>query len=170
LLSTNENVVYGNTTISAGTSFASLISSNATSTGSACFVSDGVYFIRGYFVKVSKQDIILDYYTNSPSYRVGLKVTESIINAKEDNSLYDNAKGFTNYAAPGADSLKITLTLTKKLLDDTNDTDFVELLRVKDGKVKKITTKTDYNTIRDYLAERTFDESGNYTVNPFISV
>lgn len=163
----NENIVYGNTTIAAGTPFASLISTNATSIGSACFVGDGVYFIRGYFVNVSKQNIILDYYTNTPSYRVGLKVTESIINAKEDNSLYDNAKGFTNYAAPGADRFKITLTLTKKLLDDTDDTDFVELLRVKDGKIKKITTKTDYNEIRDYLAERTFDESGNYTVTPF---
>jgi hypothetical protein len=166
-LSANESIVYGNTTITAGTSFASLISSNATSIGSACFIGSGVYFIRGYFVKVNKQNIILDYYTNTPSYRVGLKVTESIINAKEDNSLYDNAKGFTNYAAPGSDRLKIDLTLTKKLLSDTDDTDFVELLRVKSGKVQVITTKTEYNQIRDYLAERTFDESGDYTVRPF---
>jgi hypothetical protein len=55
--------------------------------------------------------------------------------------LYDNAKGFTNYAAPGADRFKINLTLTKKLLSDTNDTDFVELLRVQDGKIKKIEQK-----------------------------
>ena len=34
-------------------------------------------------------------------------------------------------------------------------------------KLKKITTKTEYNRIRDYLAERTFDESGNYTINQF---
>jgi hypothetical protein len=163
----NENVMYGNTTISAGTPFATSIQSNSTSIGSAVFISEGVYFIRGYFANVSSQDLILDYYTNSPSYRVGLKIEESIITAKEDNTLYDNAKGFTNYASPGADRLKIDLKLTKKSLNDTNDTDFVELLRVKDGKIKKITTKTDYNKIRDYLAERTFDESGNYTVEPF---
>ena len=167
LLYANENVVYGNTTISAGTPFASLIPSNASSVGSAVFIDDGVYFIRGYFVNVSAQDIILDYYTNTPSYRVGLKITESLVEAKEDETLYDNAKGFTNYASPGADRLKITLTLSKKSLDDTNDTDFVELLRVRDGKIKKVTTKTEYNKIRDYFAERTFDESGNYTVRPF---
>ena len=167
LLSATENVVYGNTTINAGTPFGSLISANATAIGSAASIGDGVYFIRGYFVSVSDQTILLDEYTNTPSYRVGLKITESIVNAKEDESLYDNARGFSNYASPGADRLKISLTLTKKSLTDTNDTDFVELLRLKNGRVKKITTKTEYNKIRDYLAERTFDESGDYTVRPF---
>ena len=162
-----ENITYGNTTINAGTPFASLISLNATSIGSAASIGDGVYFIRGYFVNVSKQTIILDNYTNTPSYRVGLKIDELIINAKDDSSLYDNAKGFANYAAPGADRFKINLTLTKKLLSDTNDTDFVELLRVQDGKIKKIETKTQYNIIRDYLAERTYDESGDYAVTQF---
>ena len=163
----SENITYGNTTINAGTPFASLISLNATSIGSAAFIGDGVYFIRGYFAKVSKQTIILDNYTNTPSYRVGLKIDELIINAKDDSSLYDNAKGFTNYAAPGADRFKLNLTLTKKLLSDTNDTDFVELLRVQDGKIKKSETKTQYNIIRDYLAERTYDESGDYAVTQF---
>ena len=162
-----ENITYGNTTINAGTPFASLISLNATSIGSAASIGDGVYFIRGYFAKVSKQTIILDNYTNTPSYRVGLKIDELIISAKDDNSLFDNAKDFTNYASPGADRFKLNLTLTKKLLSDTNDTDFVELLRVQDGKIKKIETKTQYNIIRDYLAERTYDESGDYAVSQF---
>ena len=164
----NETVVYGNTTINAGTPFASLISSNATSIGSAVSIGKGVYFVRGYFVTVDSETIILDHYTNTPSYRVGLKIDELIITAKDDETLYDNAKGFTNYAAPGADRFKIKLSLTKKLLDDLNDTDFIELLRVKDGQLKKIETKTQYATIRDYLAERTYDESGDYSIDPFI--
>ena len=162
-----ENITYGNTTINAGTPFASLLSSNATSIGSAASIGDGVYFIRGYFVNVSKQTIILDNYTNVPSYRVGLKIDELIIGAKDDSSLYDPSKGFTNYAAPGADRFKINLTLTKKLLSDFNDTDFIELLRVENGKIKIIETKTQYNIIKDYMAQRTYDESGDYTVSPF---
>ena len=162
-----ENLVYGSTTINAGTAVATLLSTNATATGSAASVADGVYFIRGTFVNVSKQTIILDYYSNAPSYRVGLQIDEQIITAKDDPSLYDNAKGFTNYAAPGADRLKISLTLVKKEISDKNDTDFVEILRVQDGKIRKITTKTDYNIIKDYLAERTFEESGNYSLQPF---
>ena len=164
----DENVTYGNTTIQANTDFAGLIAENATSIGSAASIGKGVYFIRGYFVNVSQQTILLDYYTNTPTYRVGLKVTESFVGAKDDDSLYDNAKGFTNFAAPGADRLKITLTLTKKLITDLDDTDFVELLRVDNGKIKKIQTKTDYSKIRDYIAERTYDESGNYTTKQFI--
>ena len=112
-----ENIVYGNTTISTGQEVATLISQDATAVGSACSVNDGVFFIRGTFVNVTKQTIILDHYTNTPSYRVGLKIDENIIGAKDDPSLYDNAQGFTNYAAPGSDRFKIGLTLTKKLLD-----------------------------------------------------
>ena len=163
----SENIAYGNTTITAGTAFASLISQDATSIGSAAFIDNGVYFIRGTFVEVSKQTLILDYYTNTPSYRVGLKISETIVNAKDDASLYDNAKGFTNFAAPGADRLKIALTLTKKEISDTKDTDFVEILRVDEGKIKKIDNKPSYSLIRDYIAERTFDESGHYAVDEF---
>jgi len=163
----SENVTYGNTTINAGTPFASLISLNATSIGSAASIGEGVYFIRGYFANVSKQTIILDNYANTPSYRVGLTISELLVNAKDDSSLYDNARGFTNYAAPGADRLQINLTLSKKLLTDTNDTDFVELLRVEDGKIKKIENKTQLNRLGDYIAERTYEESGHYALDNF---
>lgn len=163
----SENIVYGNTTIAAGTVLATSIASDSTAIGSAAFISDGVLFIRGYFVNVSKHTLILDEYSNTPSYRVGLKITESLVNAKDDATLYDNAKGFTNYAAPGADRLKIGLELSKKPLTDVNDTDFVELLRLEDGKIKVLETKTEYNKIRDYLAERTYDESGDYSIIPF---
>lgn len=162
-----ENITYGNTTINAGTPFASLISLNSTSVGSSASIGDGVYFIRGYFVNVSKQTIILDNYTNTPSYRVGLKIDELILSVGDDSSLYDPSKGFTNYAAPGADRFKINLTLTKKLISDLNDTDFIELLRVENGKIKIIEQKSQYNIIKDYMAERTYDESGDYTVEPF---
>ena len=163
----SDNITYGNTTINSGTPFASLISADATSVGSAAFITEGVYFIRGYFVNVTDQSVILDYYTNTPSYRVGLKIDEIIVSAKQDETLYDNAKGFSNFAAPGADRLKINLTLVKKLIEDQDDTDFVELMRVKTGKIKVINPKSNFNIIRDFVAERTFDESGDYVTDPF---
>jgi len=168
LLST-EAISYGinNTVISDGTPFASLISENATAIGSSVSIDDGIYFVRGTFVNVSKHTLILDYYNNVSSYRVGLNVSEQIITSKEDTSLFDNAKGFTNFSAPGADRLKIELSLTKKLLTDTNDVDFIELLRVENGFLKKLENKANYNLIKDYIAQRTYDESGNYSVVPF---
>ena len=145
----------------------SLIPTDATSIGSAAFISKGVYFIRGFFVNVSDQTIILDHYSNNPSYRVGLTINELVVNAKEDNTLYDNAKGFTNFAAPGADRLKIELILSKKALTDKNDTDFVELMRIDEGKIKVMQSKSDYNKIRDWVAERTYEESGDYSIDAF---
>tara|TARA_A100001201_G_scaffold143369_1_gene144725 strand:- start:1282 stop:8805 length:7524 start_codon:yes stop_codon:yes gene_type:complete len=164
-----SNISYGinNTLISSGTSFASLISNDATATAGAVSVENGVYFIRGNFVSVNKESLILDYYTNVSSYRVGFSVTEEIVTAKDDVSLFDNAKGFNNFSAPGADRFKIKLSLSKKLLSDTDDTNFVELVRVQDGVLKKTASKTEYSQIRDYLAKRTYEESGNYTVDGY---
>ena len=164
----NENVEYGLTTINAGEVFASTVNVDSTFIGSAAFITKGVYFIRGYFANVSDQKIVLDPYTNNSSYRVGLQVDENIITAKDDESLFDNAKGFSNFAAPGADRFQIKLSLTKKDLNDGDDTNFVELMRIDKGQIKKIQTTSEYNKIRDYIADRTFDESGNYSVNPFI--
>ena len=159
--------VLGNTLIPAGQPFASLVSSNATSTGSAFSISNGVYFIRGTFVNVEDETLVLDPYTNTPSYRIGLYVNEEIVNSYIDENLNDNAKDFTNYAAPGADRLKISCYLTKKPLDDFNDSNFVELATIQNGVLRTQTKNTDYNIIADELARRTYAESGDYCVTPF---
>ncbi|MHA2350979.1 MAG: DUF4815 domain-containing protein, partial [Candidatus Thorarchaeota archaeon] len=167
ILLAEENVVYGNTTITGGSTFAQCIASQATAIGCAAHIDAGIYFIRGIFAQVAKQTLILDQYTNQPEYRVGLDVIETIVTAKEDNTLYDNARGFSNFAAPGADRFKIQLKLAKKSLTDREDKTFVEILRLTEGRVEKIGTKTQYNLIRDYFAERTYDESGDYSVVDF---
>ena len=162
-----ENVTYGNTTLNSGDSVITLVSVNAASTGYAVGVSKGVYFIRGVFVDVPNTQIVLDPYNNEPSYRVGFDILEEIITSDDDSQLNDNAKGFTNYAAPGADRLKISVNLAKKQLLDFDDTNFVELVKVDQGQIKKLQNKSEYSVIKDYFAKRTFDESGNYAVNPF---
>jgi hypothetical protein len=158
---------YGNTVFNEGDSVLTLISEGASSVGSAAAISDGVYFIRGTFVDVAADKIVLDPYTNTPSYRVGLSIQEELVSAKDDDSLYDNARGFTNFAAPGSDRLKIGLVLVKKSISDTSDKTFVELLRLDEGEIKVLNNKPQYNLIRDYFAKRTFEESGNYTVEGF---
>ena len=156
VLIVEENFTYGNTTVNAGESVASLIDENATALGTAVAVTEGVFFVRGTFVYVPSEKLVLDAYSNSSSYRVGFTVLEELVTAKDDDSLYDNARGYSNYAAPGADRLKISLVLSKKSLTDFNDTSFVEIVRVQGGDVKKIQNKSDYNLIRDYFAKRTY--------------
>ena len=170
-LSSNTTIssgLLGNTTIAAGTPFAITVANNATSTGSAFSITEGVYFIRGQFLNVNSETLILDQYTNNPSYRVGLFVNEEIINADIDASLNDNSQGFNNYSAPGADRLKISTTLLKKSLNDFNDNNFVELATIKDGVLRTLKQSSDFtNIIGDELARRTYAESGDYYVFPF---
>ena len=163
----NSDIEYGLSRITANNPFASCIPSNATSTGCAASIQDGVYFIRGFFVRVNSQTVILDQYDATPSYRVGLLVSENVVTSYDDSSLFDNARGFSNFSAPGADRFQINTTLIKKNLDEFNDENFVELMRLENGDLQKFVKKTDYNLIRDELARRTYDESGDYYVKPF---
>jgi hypothetical protein len=163
-----EDVSYGISAIRAGTSFATTIISNSTAIGSAAKIASGVYFIRGFFVNVKEQSIILDQYSNSPSYRVGLLIDEELaVASNQYQDLYDNAQGFSNYAAPGADRLKFEVTLIKKEVDNFNDENFIELIRLNNGVLQKFVTTSNYDLIRDELARRTYDESGDYYIRPF---
>jgi hypothetical protein len=136
-------------------------------TGAAAYVAAGTYYINGFHVEVSEQTVILDKYTNTPSYRVGLLVSESFVTPNDDPALVDNAQGTSNVNAPGAHRFKIDLTLTKKALSAVDDANFVELLRLKAGILQNQVRTTEYAVLEDTLARRTFDESGDYAVRDF---
>jgi hypothetical protein len=140
---------------------------NTTATGSAAQIKEGVYYINGFHVQVSNQTLILDKYTNTPSYRVGLTVTESFVSPGDDSSLNDNAQSVSNTNAPGAHRFKIELTLAKKTLASTEDSNFYELLRLSNGTLQNQVRSTEYAVLEDTLARRTYDESGDYVVKPF---
>jgi hypothetical protein len=160
-------LTYGNFSIQSGQGVCNTISTNAISEASAVSVASGVYFVRGVFARVDSQTILLDQYSTSPSYKVGFNIIEEIVTSDEDNSLFDNAQGFSNYSAPGADRFKITLELDKKDINDLETNSFVEILRVENGVPQFFNVNPQYNLIRDELARRTYDESGNYFVRPF---
>jgi len=143
------------------------ISSDATGIGSAGIIKRGVYYINGYFVLADSQTVILDKYSNIPSYRIGLTINESIITEYDDESLLDNAQNSYNYSAPGAHRHFIDLVLSKITIGTTTDSNFIELARVINGKILSIKSGTDYAQLEKTLAERTYDESGDYTVVPF---
>ena len=136
-------------------------------TGSAAYIGAGVYYINGFHVSVAEQTLILDKYSNTPSYRIGLQVSESFVTPNADPSLNDNAQGVSNTNAPGAHRFKIDLTLTKLSLASASDNNFVELLRLKAGIIQNQVRTTEYNVIEDTFARRTFDESGDYAVRNF---
>lgn len=169
LLTANINInstLLGNNNISIGEPFATTIANNAASIGSSFNISEGIYFIRGYFVKVDTETLILDQYSTKPNYRVGLYIDEQIVNSDIDENLNDNSQGYNNYAAPGADRLKISVFLFKKSLTDFDDNNFIELATIVDGVIRSKADTKD-SAFNEELARRTYEESGDYFVTPF---
>ena len=121
----------------------------------------------GNFVNVQPQTIILEKYDNTPSYRVGLLIVENTITSSDDISLLDPASGYSNYQAPGADRYQINLELTAIELTPGNDDNFIELMRIEDGKILKQTDSTVYSAIDDYFAKRDYESNGDYVVEDF---
>ena len=110
-------------------------------------IEPGIYFVRGFFVEVLAQTHIIQKYRRRPSARVGLSISESIVTPESDTSLLDNATGSSNYSAKGAHRLKFGLTLTSIALDSTEDENFIEILRLDNGVIKKYARTTDYSTV-----------------------
>lgn len=146
---------------------ATVKSSSAVGYGSLASIGEGVYFVAGIFVKVYAQTLILDKYSNTPSYKIGLFLNQTFIDSTDDPSLVDTARGYPNFNAPGADRLKLELQLRKISLDSEEDQNFIELLRLKEGVIQYKVSDLDYSELQKLLARRTFDESGNYTVRKF---
>jgi hypothetical protein len=157
-----------NTTYGASIASAKVGPLSASTVGSAIKVEEGVYFVRGQFVRCYAQILYFSSNNRTPTGRFGFKITEELVTPETDISLTDNAQGSANYAAKGAHRLKISLTLATKELGASDDTDFIELMTLKRGEVQANKAElTQYSVIGDTLARRTFDESGDYTTRPF---
>jgi len=163
-----ETISYGNGfTIPQGQGICNAIATNASTSGSSISIKEGIFFVRGIFAKAQEQRIILDQYGITPSFKVGFTIIERIVTADEDESLYDNAQGFSNYAASGSDRFQLELKLDKRSINETDLENFVTLYSIFDGVPQFKITKTQYNVIRDELARRTADQSGDFYVKPF---
>jgi hypothetical protein len=152
---------------SAGGGSVNIFAASATGIGSAAAIERGVYYVNGYYVLCDAQTVLLDKYTNIPTYRVGLTIDEQKKTPEDDETLLDNAQTSFNYAAPGAHRYFIDLILSKLSVTSTSDENFIELLRTTEGIVNKQIVNTAYSELEKTLARRTYDESGNYTVSDF---
>ena len=83
--------------------------------------------------------------------------------------MYDNAVGTDGYLSPGADRLQLTPTLT--VLTTTSaasNTDFLPLVTWSQGQPYQQNQQTQYNVIEDEMAQRTYDVSGDFVIDPFL--
>lgn len=160
---------YGEDIVAEDIVYSATISKEEGSIGLASMVgiNEGYYFYNGLFLRVGQQQIILDKYSNTPTYKIGITVYDKIVTYESDHTLLDPANGHPNYGAHGADRLQYNLYLEKKSLEDYNPINFIELMEVKNGEITFENKYTQYSELEKNFARRTFDESGNFTVEPF---
>lgn len=155
-----------------GTSGAN-ISVSVVSSGYAAgiFLDKGIFFIKGSFVATPAQKVFI-YKASSTAAINGfgkLQITESTVDYITDPTLLDNANGSLNNTAPGADRYAIDLSLFflgASETPDSNDDNTIRLITIADNKIVEV-SRNRYTSLDRELAKRTFEESGNYTLNPF---
>ena len=162
-----ERVYVNDETLTLDDTGASFVAASVGATGGASMatINDGVFFVNGVFATVIKQSIVIGKYTSLPSCNVLLKITETIVDSNTDATLLDPAQGSYNYSAPGADRLKITLTLVTLPLGATINDNYVEIMRFSVGVLEEHLRYPKYSELQKSLARRTYDESGDYVVS-----
>lgn len=140
-------------------------------------VSEGVIFQKGHFLFVDDQTIVVKKYLSDESVEfeiepnnisVGYIVDESIVNSQQDLSLLDNANGSPNENAPGADRLLLVPRLVARPTEDAElDSDFFILRRYENGLAIETRDVTQFNSIAQEMARRTYETHGDYTKKSF---
>lgn len=162
--------------LAAETFLATIQVANATAvpigTGYGVTIGEGTIYQKGFFSRVASQFEVVNKYSNTGFDKsVGFYTNESIVNSNQDQTLLDNATGTFNYAAPGADRLKLTpiISVLSKSEADANS-EFLPIIEFTDGRPYRVNQDTVYNVIGRQLAARTYEESGNYVIDQFLTL
>jgi hypothetical protein len=166
----------GELELAAETFLATIQVANATAvpigTGYGVTIGEGTIYQKGFFSRVASQFEVVNKYSNTGFDKsVGFYTNESIVNSNQDQTLLDNATGTFNFAAPGADRLKLTpiIDVLTKAEADANS-EFLPIIEFTDGRPYRVNQDTVFNVIGRQLAERTFEESGNYVIDQFLTL
>jgi hypothetical protein len=162
-----QNIVYKTKVISTNSSIL------ATGKGYGFKIEDGIVYQKGYFQIIDEQKIVIrDYDQDTSNTVVGFETEEEIVTENQDASLDDNALGYPNENAPGAHRLKLNPIIVAKERDKiaNNDT-FYAIFEFSNitGELLINRTNDPYSVMGDFIAARTFDESGDYVVKPFLT-
>ena len=119
-------------------------------------------FAANHLVMVEAQTLVLSKYSPDFTGVIGFKVTEDIVTTADNIALFDNSGSTPNLTSPGADRLRIVLTLTTKDTIAASDT-FYEVYRVRNGQVSLVKTPDKIlSKIGNLIDARTFSQTGNF--------
>ena len=130
---------------------------------------EGIIYQKGHFITFEDQIVVLDKYTTAPNaVVVGFRIEEIFVDSFTDESLLDNAAGFPNENAPGADRLQLIPILEVKTIAEAQaENNYFTIQEYQNGRIVRRHTRTQYSIIGDEIARRTSEESGNYSLGKF---
>lgn len=142
-------------------------SSASVGNGYAFSVTEGVVYQKGMLLSVDRQTIVVSKYDQTPNaVSAVFETIETIVDANQDTSLNDPAASY-NKNAPGADRLKLTPQLAIVPASEVSP-DQTALVTWSDGQPTQVNTTTTYSTIGDAMAQRTYEEAGNFVLDQFL--
>ena len=165
-LTPGENIVNGSTILTVQST--NTTTDPAVGVGVLATILSGIYYVRGHFVFTEDLTKIISKYSDNVTTNIGFKSNEQIINATDNINLYDNQGANPNLTAPGADRLKISLSLVEES-EVNSDENFIHIATVKNGVIyNAIDTNSSYNIPNEVMATRIKENSGDYIVKPFL--
>lgn len=125
----------------------------------------GIIYARGHFIKTSRMRHLQDRWSSFNEKLIGFQIIETAVTSATDATLLDPAQGSYNYNAPGADRMKLQVALRGFHPDFPKPDNWYLYIKVQDGGIVRNKVKDNpLSGVGQILANRTYDESGNYTV------
>lgn len=151
---------------------ASLSANGATSlsigVGYGVSAGAGVIYQKGFFIRSEPQTLVVSDTTNPGNSVIGFTTNEFIVDSNQDSSLLDNALGYENENAPGADRLKLVANLISINADDLSTTqNFTSIVQYVSGIPVIENPDQKYSQIGDEMNRRSSETNGSFVIKPF---
>uniref|UniRef100_A0AAU8HY86 DUF4815 domain-containing protein n=1 Tax=Rhizobium phage LG08 TaxID=3129229 RepID=A0AAU8HY86_9CAUD len=127
----------------------------------------GLFYFDKKFIQVDEQLLVYSKFDITYSGHVGLRFDRLVITEAEDPNLYDPARGYPNYNAPGAHREMYDPVFTAYTYSEARPSNFVSLSELQEGQIKNMVETADLNELGDILATRTDDAHGDFVVRYF---
>lgn len=138
-----------------------------TGVGQIFYIDEGIFYYEGMFIENSSQNVIVSKYGEDANCKIGFDFVQTILTSNDDSTLLDNALGYPNLTAPGADRYQVELSLVVRSLNAEDGENYILLALVDNGRFRYLKADSEYSEIMDMIAKRTYETNGNFTVNPF---
>lgn len=135
-----------------------------------CTLYSGEMYINGVLVKIPEREWVYEEVPTELSY-VYVKITQEIVTENEDPSLFDPAENIENHGNRGGHRLKYNAI--PEIMNETDfnaealeNKNFIPIIKLKNrNSYGPLKPKPVFGKIYDYLAQRTYDSSGDFLAN-----